>query len=94
MLGQRMNQQTRALSSLVKEMWDKLKLIYESRLEVKETKANILVHEYDMFKMSPVETISDMFTRLSKITNGLKALGKNYIDIEIVLKVLRSLPPA
>ncbi|MQM10984.1 hypothetical protein Taro_043885 [Colocasia esculenta] len=80
--------------SSAKEMWDKLKLIYEDTSEVKETKANILIHEYEMFKMSPEETISDMFTRLSKITNELKALGKNYIDTEIVCKILRSLPPA
>ncbi|MQL84968.1 hypothetical protein Taro_017471 [Colocasia esculenta] len=75
-------------------MWDKLKLIYEGTSKVKEIKANILVHEYEMFKMSPVETISDMFARLSNITNGLKALGKNYMDTEIVHKVLRSLPQA
>ncbi|MQL81435.1 hypothetical protein Taro_013895 [Colocasia esculenta] len=75
-----------------KEMWDKLKLIYEGTSKVKENKANILVHEYEMFKMSPIETISDMFAWLSKITNGIKALGKNYMDTEIVRKVLRSLP--
>ncbi|MQL99192.1 hypothetical protein Taro_031913 [Colocasia esculenta] len=45
------------LTSLAKKMWDKLKLIYEGTSEVKETKANILVHEYEMFKMSPVESI-------------------------------------
>ncbi|MQL97843.1 hypothetical protein Taro_030545 [Colocasia esculenta] len=78
----------------VKDMWDKLKLIYEGTSEVKETKVNILLHEYEMFKMSPVESIFDMFARLSKITNGLKTLGKNYTDIEIVRKILRSLPPA
>ncbi|MQL83589.1 hypothetical protein Taro_016086 [Colocasia esculenta] len=73
-----------SMRSSANEMWDKLKLIYEGTLEVKETKANILVHEYEMFKMSPVETISDMFARLSNITNGLKALGKNYTSSEIV----------
>ncbi|MQL84135.1 hypothetical protein Taro_016635 [Colocasia esculenta] len=62
--------------------------------EVKETKANILVHEYEMFKMSPVETIIYMFAQFSNITNGLKVFGKNYTDTEIVCKVLRSLPPA
>ncbi|MQM10138.1 hypothetical protein Taro_043024, partial [Colocasia esculenta] len=80
--------------SSTKEMWDKLKLIYEGSSKVKETKFNILFHEYDMFKMSSVETISDMFVRLSKIINRLKALGKNYTDTEIVCKILRSLPPA
>ncbi|MQM19400.1 hypothetical protein Taro_052405 [Colocasia esculenta] len=82
------------ICSSTKEMWDKLKLIYEGISELKETKANILVHEYEMFKMSPVETISDMFAWLSNITSGLKVLGKNYTDSEIVRKVLRPLPPA
>ncbi|MQM07612.1 hypothetical protein Taro_040450 [Colocasia esculenta] len=77
-----------SMCSLAKEMWDKLKLIYEGTSEVKETKGNILVHEYELFKMSPVESISDMFARLSKITNELKALGKNYTNTEIVCKVL------
>ncbi|MQM05851.1 hypothetical protein Taro_038666 [Colocasia esculenta] len=35
---------------------------------------------------------SDERPGLSNITNGLKALGKNYTDTKIVRKVLRSLP--
>ncbi|MQM17791.1 hypothetical protein Taro_050769 [Colocasia esculenta] len=81
-----------SMCSSAKEMWDKLKLIYEGTSEVKETKSNILVHKYEMFKISLVETIFDMFAQLSKITNGMKALGKNYTNMEIVRKVLRSLP--
>ncbi|MQM17774.1 hypothetical protein Taro_050752 [Colocasia esculenta] len=83
-----------SMFSSAKEMWDKLKLIYEGTPEVKETKANLLVYEDEIFKMSPVETIFDMFARLFNITNGLQALKKNYTDSEIVRKVLRSLPLA
>ncbi|MQL84933.1 hypothetical protein Taro_017435 [Colocasia esculenta] len=83
-----------SMCNSAKEMWDKLKLIYEGTSEVKKTKVNILVHEYEMFNMSPVETISNMFAWLSNITNGLKALGKNYTYTEIIHKVLRSLPLA
>ena len=43
--------------------------------------------------MKPEESISEMFARLSEITNGLKALGKEYSSSELVRKVLRSLPP-
>ena len=42
-------------------MWDKLELIYEGTLEVKETKANLLITEHEMFKMKTDESISDMF---------------------------------
>ena len=44
-----------------KEMWDKLELIYEGMSEVKETKANLLITEYEMFRMKNDESISDMF---------------------------------
>lgn len=75
------------------EMWNKLKLIYEGTSEVKETKANMLITEYELFRMKNDETISEMFARLSGITNGLKSLGKAYTDTELVRKVLRSLTP-
>ena len=34
-----------------KEMWDKLQVIYEGTSEVRETKANLLISEYEAFKM-------------------------------------------
>ena len=71
-----------------KEMWDKLELIYEGTLEVKETKANLLITEYEMFRMRNDESISDMFTRLMQLINHLKSLGKMYRDTELVRKVL------
>ena len=49
-----------SMCSSAKEMWDNLKLIYEGTSEVKATKANILVHEYELFRMKPEETISEI----------------------------------
>ena len=72
-------------------MWDKLQVIYEGTSEVRETKANMLVFEYEAFKMKPDETIFEMFSRLTVLTNGLKSLGKSYTEYEIVRKNLRSL---
>ena len=63
-----------------KEMWDKLQVIYEGTSEVRETKANMLVYEYEAFKMKQDESISDMFSRLTILTNGLKSLGKSYSE--------------
>ena len=54
-----------------KEMWDKFHPIYKGMSQVKEMKANMLVHDYELFKMKPEETISEMFIRLSEITNNL-----------------------
>ena len=82
-----------SMCTSAKEMWENLKLIYEDISQVKEIKANLLVREYELFKMKPEESISEMFTRLSEITNGLKALGKEYSNSKLVRKVLRSFPP-
>ena len=50
--------------SSTKEMWDKLELIYEGTFEIKETKVNLLITKYEMFKIKYDESISKMFARL------------------------------
>ncbi|XP_057986532.1 uncharacterized protein LOC131171098 [Hevea brasiliensis] len=59
-----------------KEVWDKLEVTYEGTNQVKESKANRLVREYELFEMKPGETISEM----------------KFTEEELVKKVLRSLP--
>ena len=71
-----------------------VQVIYEGTSEVRETKANMLVSEYEAFKMKQDESISDMFSRLTILTNGLKSLRKSYSEYEIVRKILRSLTSA
>ena len=72
-------------------MWDKLQVIYEGTSKVRETKANMLVSEYEAFHMKHNESISEMYAKLTLITNGLKSLGKNYSEYELVRKIFRSL---
>ena len=72
-------------------MWDKLQVIYEGTSEVRETKANILISEYEAFHMKTNEFISKTYARLTLITNGLKSLGKTYSEYELIRKILRSL---
>ncbi|MQL94020.1 hypothetical protein Taro_026678 [Colocasia esculenta] len=76
-----------------KEVWDRLMVIYEGTSEVKETKANMLIFVYEAFKMENDETISEMYGRLTLLTNGLKNLGKTFTEYELVRKILRSLTP-
>ncbi|XP_057990597.1 uncharacterized protein LOC131172979 [Hevea brasiliensis] len=76
----------------VKEVWDKLKVTYEGTNQVKESKANRLVREYELFEMKPGETISEMSIRFTDLVNVLKALEKEFTEEELVNKVLRSLP--
>ena len=72
-------------------MWDKLQVIYEGTSEVRETKANMLVSEYENFHMKNNESISEIYVRLTLITNGLKSLSKTYSEYELIRKILRSL---
>ena len=75
-----------------KQIWDKLEVTYEGTNQVKESRINMLVHDYEMFKMDVDESIPSMFTRFTNITNSLKSLGKEYTNGEMVRKILRCLP--
>ncbi|GAV84049.1 UBN2 domain-containing protein, partial [Cephalotus follicularis] len=75
-----------------KEMCDRLEVTYEGTNQVKESKINMSVHEYELFKMHDDEFITTMYTRFTNITNALKSLGKSYTNNEMVRKILRSLP--
>ena len=75
-----------------KEIWDRLEVTHEGTNQVKETKINMLVHKYELFKIKHDESITAMFTHFTDIINGLKSLGKSYTNSELVRKILRSLP--
>ena len=75
-----------------KEIWERLCLTYEGTNEVKETRINTLLTEYELFRMLPNESITNMFTRFTKITTSLFSLGRFISGQENVRKILRSLP--
>lgn len=60
--------------------------------QVKESKINMLTHNYKLFKMESTETIIKIFTHFIDIINGLKSLGRSYSNSDLVKKILRSLP--
>ncbi|GAV71194.1 UBN2 domain-containing protein [Cephalotus follicularis] len=62
-----------------KEMWDRLMVTYEGTNQVKDTKINKLVHDYELFTMLENENISSMYARFNDIINALKGLGKVYM---------------
>ncbi|MQL96695.1 hypothetical protein Taro_029371, partial [Colocasia esculenta] len=74
------------------EMWEKLRITYEGTDKVKETRIDILVAQYERFQMQSSESITQMFSRFTNITNGLARLGKTYEMGDMVRKILRSLP--
>ncbi|PKA52920.1 hypothetical protein AXF42_Ash001901 [Apostasia shenzhenica] len=52
----------------------------------------MLIHDYELFEMNPKESIKDIFTRFTNITNGLISLEKIFTNEELVRKILRCLP--
>ena len=77
-----------------KEIWDALRVAHEGTNQVKKARIDLLVHQYELFKMNDGESISDMSTRFTKLTNELANLGKTYSNEERNRKILRSLPSA
>ncbi|XP_070040969.1 uncharacterized protein [Nicotiana tomentosiformis] len=75
-----------------KEMWDKLEVTYEGTSKVKETRINLLVHDYELFQMKEGESIEEMFAIFRKIIGDLKASGKPCSSGDQVRKIMRSLP--
>ncbi|XP_021722475.1 uncharacterized protein LOC110689966 [Chenopodium quinoa] len=65
-----------------KEIWDKLVVTYEGTSQVKETKINIFLRQYELFKMLPNKSIKEMFTRFTQIINNLDSLGKSFSNEE------------
>jgi len=50
------------------------------------------MRKYELFEMGDRETIMDMYTRFTHITNELKSLGKAFTTEERVRKILRFFP--
>ncbi|GAV80166.1 UBN2 domain-containing protein, partial [Cephalotus follicularis] len=60
-----------------KEMWDRLMVTYEGTNQVKDTKINRLVHDYELFTMLENENISSMYARFNDIINALNEEAKD-----------------
>ena len=60
--------------------------------QIKESKINLLIHEYELFKIEQYESISDMFSKFIDIINTLNGLHKKYTNHKLVCKILRCLP--
>jgi hypothetical protein len=45
----------------------------------------MLIHQYELFKMLPNESIISMFTRMTTITNSLDVIGRTYTNAMLIL---------
>ena len=75
-----------------KQIWDLLAVTHEGTSEVKRSKIDLLMSKYERFLMDLRESIQEMFTRFTNITNELVSLGRLIPNDEQVRKILRSLP--
>src|SRR5436853_5243409 len=64
---------------------------HEDTSRVKESKISVLVHRFELFTMNDGESISEMISRFTDITNTLIGLGKTYTQVEMVRKILLAL---
>jgi hypothetical protein len=75
-----------------KEIWDKLRNIYEGDSKVKEAKLQTYRGQFEQLKMKEDEDITTYFLRVDEIVNAIIGLGEEIEESIIVQKVLRSLP--
>jgi len=74
-----------------KDIWDALQVAHEDTNQVKQSRIELLMRKYELFEMGDRETIMDIYTRFTHITNELKSLGKTFTTEELVRKILRFL---
>ena len=70
------------------DIWHTLEITHEGTNRVKDSKINLLMHDFELFRMKPSETVIDMYTRFTDVVNGLKALGNCFSNFELVNKIL------
>src|SRR4030067_697766 len=78
--------------STAKTIFESLCSSYEGNQQVREAKANMLVQQYELFRMTEDETIDAMFSRFQILVSGLQVLKKSNTTADHVKKILRSLP--
>jgi len=79
-------------NSLQIRLWSHLVVAHEGTSQVKRAKIDLLRSQYENFAMNESESIDDMITKFTKITNGLASLGDAIDNDQKVRKVIRALP--
>jgi len=77
---------------LKKEIWDKMKSIYEGDMKIKEAKLQTHRAQFESLKMNEDENIEAYMLRVNEMINAIRGLREKIEDSVIVKKVLHSLP--
>jgi hypothetical protein len=75
-----------------KEIWDKLRNIYEGDTKFKAVKLQTYKGQFEQLKMKEDKNIASYFLRVDETVNAIIGLGEEIEESVIVQKVLRSLP--
>jgi hypothetical protein len=75
-----------------KEIWDKIRNIYEGDTKFKEAKLQTYRGQFEQLKMKEDENIAAYFLRVDETVNAIIGLGEEIKEYVIFQKVLRSLP--
>ena len=67
--------------STAKAMFTSLCSNYEGNKKVREAKAIMLVHQYELFRMKEDESIETMYSRFQTLVSGLQILKKSYVAL-------------
>ena len=78
--------------SIANAMFASLYANYEGSKKVREAKALMLAHQYELFNMKDDESIEEMYSRFQTLISELQILKKSYVASNHVSKILRSLP--
>ncbi|XP_070034239.1 uncharacterized protein [Nicotiana tomentosiformis] len=76
-----------------KEIWDTLQVVHKGTPQVKRSRGTILYSQYDNFTIKEGETIQDMYTRFTTLTNELKSLGRIISEEDRVEMILTRVLP-
>jgi sirohydrochlorin ferrochelatase len=75
-----------------KDIWDKLRNIYEGDTKFKAVKLETYRGQFKKLKMKEDENIASYFLRFDETVNAIIGLGEEIEESVIFQKVLRSLP--
>jgi hypothetical protein len=70
-----------------KEIWDKLKVIYEGDSKVKQAKLQTYRTQFENLKMKEEENIAEYLQRVDEVTNSIRVLGEELKDINPLYKI-------
>ena len=73
-------------------MWKTLENYYEGNVQVRNKKVQLHMYKYELFKMKPQESITEMINHLNALVTTLRKLGKLFTKEEVNNKILRILP--